>query len=306
MNSDFAARLGDYLKIKRYPLVNAVLVCKNNEIVFENYFNGFNPNSRGQIKSVWKSILSATLGVCIDKKIIDGVDETIGTYLPQFAAGGHPFHKHITIRHLLTMSSGIYWSGGAHYGCPMFARMFESGDWVSYIADINVTHYPGPFFQYKEWDVILLSALIERAAGRPAYEICEEFIYAPLEINGERWTNLNGIDYPSPGEDNSSDLSARDMAKIGSLYLSGGTWGSRRIIPEDFVRQSITPSESSDGYGFLWRLSGNGFGARGFGGQELNVYPELKTVAVLQATVTPRGKSYPDICEKLILEKDFK
>ena len=300
MNNDFAASLGDYLKIKRYPLVNAVLVYENNEIVFENYFNDFNPKSRNRIKSVWKSILSATLGVCIEKNIIGGVDEPICSYLPQFNNGGHPFHKHITIRHLLTMSSGIYWNGGAHYSCPMFAQMTESDDWVSYIADINVTHYPGTFFQYKEWDVILLSALIERASGRPAYDICEKFIYSPLEINGERWTNINGIDYPSSGEDGTSDLTARDMIKFGTLYLNGGAWENNQIIPENYVRQSAAPAEANEGYGFLWWLSDNGFGARGFGGQELNVYPKLKTVAAVQAKITPRGKSYTDICEKLI------
>lgn len=176
-----------YIKQKRYRLVNSVLVMKEEEIIFEHYYNKFNENSRNNIKSVWKSILSITLGICLDKGIIKSLDEPICEYLPEFNQGIHPYHKLITIRHLLTMSSGIYWNPGIHYHCPMLVQMLRTNSWLSHISDIAMAYYPGDKFQYKEWDVILLSAVIGRAAGRTSYELCDEFLYKPLGINSGAW-----------------------------------------------------------------------------------------------------------------------
>ena len=356
MNTNFLDRIDEYIRQKRYRLINSVLVYENGELAFERYYNNRNAQSRNQIKSVWKSVLSLTLGVCVDKGWIGGVDEPIGRYLPEFALNIYPYHKSITIRHLLTMSSGIYWSGGVHYHCPMLDQMRRSQEWVEHIAEVRPAYYPGTKFVYKEWDVILLSALIGRAysmahtsagsvqsasnhgltlssaenlAPMPrgdcasaaldspngkssdvpfkgsdafsAWDVCSEYIYKPLGISSERWTRSNcGVDYPSWGDDVTSDLSARDMAKIGLLMLNGGVREGRRIVSEEYVKAGVAPSAANSGYGFLWWLSGAGFHAQGFGGQELNVYPAQNAVAVIQATVTPSSKTYSDVCENIL------
>jgi len=96
--------------------------------------------------------------------------------------------------------------------------------------------------------------------------------------------------------------------------LNGGVWNGQRIVPENYIRESIMPSAANTGYGYLWWLSDNGYHTRGFGGQEINVYPgrmgeqfakrttspDKKVVAVVQATVTPSSKFYSDICENII------
>jgi CubicO group peptidase (beta-lactamase class C family) len=135
--------------------------------------------------------------------------------------------------------------------------------------------------------VILLSALI----GNP-WEICKEYLYKPLGITSGKWTRSGcGVDYPSWGEDFTSDLSARDLLKIGRLMLEKG----KGIVSPDFIGASVRPSQASEKYGFLWWLEEDSFHGRGFGGQELNVCPENKTVSVIQATVTPSSKSYGDV-----------
>jgi len=301
MNKEFLNDLDNYLKVKQYRLVNSVLVYENDDLVFERYYNKANENSRNQIKSVWKSILSLTLGICLDKGMIKDIDEPINNYLPQFAQNIHPYHKLISIRHLLTMSSGIYWNGGVHYHCPMFEQMKRSRDWVSHIADVQPADFPGTKFVYKEWDVILLSALLNKACGNCAWDICNEYLYKPLGIASGKWTQSKcGIDYPSWDDDITSDLSARGMAKIGLLTLHGGQWNGQRIISQEYVKLSVSPSDANSGYGFLWWLSNKGFHGRGFGGQELNVYPDKNIVAVVQAAVTPKNKSYGDICESIV------
>jgi CubicO group peptidase (beta-lactamase class C family) len=245
--------------------------------------------------------LSLTLGICVDRGIVNGVGDPIARYIPQFAQGVHRYHEDISIRDLLTMSSGIYWNGGVHYHCPMLEQMRRSKDWAAHIADVAAIDFPGASFVYKEWDVILLSALIGKASGGSAWDVCNAFLYEPLGIAGDRWTRSGcGADYPSYGGDATSDLSARDMAKIGLLILGGGAWEGRRIVSEGYVKAAVTPSEASKNYGYLIWLSDRGYHARGFGGQEVNVYPERNIVAAVQATVTPSSKSYGDICENIV------
>ena len=301
MNHAFLDRLDDYIRERRYRLVNAVVVYESDTLVFERYYNKHTPDSRNQIKSVWKSILSLTLGICLDKGIIGSLDDPIARYLPAFNEGIHPYHKRITIRHLLTMSSGIYWNGGVHYHCPMFVQLKRSRNWVEHIADVQMKSLPGTVFQYKEWDVVLLSAVIGAACGGSVWDVCWEYLYQPLGIESETWTVTKcGVAYPSDGADATSDLSARDLAKIGLLMLHNGAWNRQRIVSEEYVKVAVSPSQAADEYGFLWWLSDASFHGRGFGGQELNVYPGKNMIAVVQATVTPSSKSYDDICENMM------
>lgn len=301
MNHAFLNQLDAYIMEHRYRLINAVVIYENDELVFERYYNKWGPNSPNQIKSVWKSILSLVLGICLDKGMIGSVDEPIDHYLPAFNEGLHPYHKRLTIRHLLTMSSGIYWNSGVHYHCPMLEQLFRSRNRVEHIADVQMKALPGSIHVYKEWDVILLSALIGKACGTSSWHYCDKYLYQPLGIKSDKWTQSKcGVDYPSYGEDNTSDLTAHDLAKIGLLLLHGGEWNGEQILSKAYINAAITPSEVNPDYGFLWWLSNKGYHGRGFGGQELNVYPDKKVVAVIQATVTPSNKRYPDICDNIL------
>lgn len=306
MNWEFLNNLDDYIKMKRYRLINSVLVYENSELKFERYYNKFTPTSRNQIKSVIKSILSLTLGICLDKGLIKDIDEPICRYLPSFAQNTHPYHKSITIRHLLTMSSGIYWNGGVHYHCPMVAQMMRTRDWIAHIVDVQTADFPGTRFVYKEWDVILLSAIIASVGGS-AWKACNEFLYEPLEISSDKWGQSKcGVDYPSWDNNATSDLTARDMAKIGLLMLNNGLWDGKRIVSEEYVKLSVSPSAAASDYGLLWWLSEKGYHAFGYGGQEVTVYPDKKIVAVIQATVTSSSKGYGDIFEGAFNVNDFR
>ncbi|WP_212981013.1 serine hydrolase domain-containing protein [Paenibacillus azoreducens] len=311
MDASVLEQLDHYMKQKRYRLVNSVLVVKNGKIVLEKYYNKFNANSRNRIMSIWKSIISIAAGISLDQGWIKSLDEPVAAYLPEMAKGTHPYHKHITIRHLLTMSSGIYWNGGVHYHCPMVVQMMRTKDWISHIADIDMEHVPGMKYQYKEWDIMLLSAVIGRAYGGTAYDVVNQYLYEPLEILSGEWPSSPcGFSYHAmmKGEEQ-TDLSARDLAKIGQLFLNQGLYIGKRIISSEFVKQAITPSfheasfvstPGSCSYGMLWWISPEGYGAKGYGGQELIVLPEHRMVTVIQATPTPSSKSYPDIYTQVI------
>jgi len=116
----------------------------------------------------------------------------------------------------------------------------------------------------------------------------------------DKWTPTKcGVDYPSFGDNVTSDLSAGDMAKIGLLMLNDGKWEKQQIISSKYIKEAVSPSQVNSGYGLLFWLSEKGYHSRGFGDQELNIYPDKNVIVVIQATATSSSKSYPDISENI-------
>lgn len=175
----FSEEIDEYIRRKRYRLINSVLFWQDGKLLAENYYNGFQETSRNVLRSVAKSILSLAVGIALDRGLLPGLDTPIADYLPVFREGRDPLHPMITVRHLLTMTSGIYWNGGIHYHCPMMEQLHRSDNWISHIADCAVTDLPGSRCNYKEFDVILLAAVLEAVCG-DLYDFIDRELYTPL------------------------------------------------------------------------------------------------------------------------------
>ena len=298
-DNELGQMIDDYIKQKRYPQINSVLLYQNGQIIVERYYNKFTKESRNPIKSIWKSIISIGIGICLDKGSIESLDEPICRYLEVFNQNNHPYHKLITIKHLLTMTSGIYWNGGKHYHCPMLEQLRRTQDWLAHLADIQMEEVPGRKHVYKEWDVILLSAIISQVTGMNTFDFCNSYLFTPLDIKSEKWwTSPCGITYNignKPLDEATSHLCARDLAKIGNLFLNSGKYNGKQIISVSYIKEATTPTEQNSNYGFLWWLGDGWYGCRGFGGQEIRVMPEQNRVGIIQATPTSLGKSYEDV-----------
>ena len=280
-----------------HPQINSVLVWEKGEITAECYFNGFNAESRHNIKSVVKSFLAAAIGIAQDEGLLN-IDDRISKYLPEFAEQRDLKHRLISIRHLLTMSSGIFWQGGVYYHCPMMDAMQRSKNWIDYIADCQIQSQPGTLHNYKEFDVILLSAILGTVTG-DAFDYINEKIFKPLEITNDRWIKSPDGVYYSPALDEKletvSAMKARDMLKLGQLFLQDGRWNGRQIISKEYIDLAVSPSPQNKDYGFLWWLGEGWYGCRGFGGQSVTVFPSQSKIVVTQATATSRPLHYEDI-----------
>lgn len=310
--------LDNYISQKHYRLVNSVLFYKDGKLLAERYYNKFTKESRNNIKSVWKSIISICAGICLSKGFIKSFDEPVSNYIPLFDGSRHPYHQMLKIKHLLTMTSGIYWNGGIHYHCPMLVQCLRSGNITEYISDIYMKDLPGSSLVYKEWDIMLASEVIHKASGMNTYDLCDKYLYQPLGIQSGRWfTSQDGICYTIPGnnfpgtdgdaEEAKSDLCARDMAKIGFIMLNQGTYNEIKILPEETARLLITPASTILGskpskdtkwledYGMFWWLGNGCYSAKGFGGQQITIIPDKNIVCVIQAKATASGKIYDDL-----------
>lgn len=237
----------------------------------------------------------------MDRGLI-ALDNPPSQYLELFNQKIHPYHCILKVRDLLTMRSGIYWNGGVHYHCPMLTQMWQSDDWVEYIADGAMESVPGREFVYKEWDIILLSALIAKVTNNSAYDFCNENLYMPLNIVSERWGQGSGmINYNHiPGKEDSANLSAVDLLKMGKLLLQEGEWEGKPIVSKMYVKEMTTSEYSEQIYGYLTWFYNGYYACRGFGGQEIIVSPKKELITVIQAESSSSGKSYEDLYLNLI------
>ena len=290
-------QINELVKSSHHPQLNSVIVWEDGQIQAECYFNCFTAESRHNIKSVVKSILSIGIGIAQDEGLLNA-DDKISKYLMEFNEGRDLRHRMITIKHLLTMSSGIFWQGGVHYHCPMMDAMRRSRNWIDYIADCKVTETPGALHNYKEFDVILLSAILSKVTG-DAFDYINEKLFTPLEIYNERWIKSPDGVYYSPALDKEEEavsaLTAREMLKIGQLFLQKGIWKEKQIISTEYIDSAISPSSQNSGYGYLWWLGEGWYGCRGYGGQAVTVFPDQNKIVVTQATATSRPLTYEDI-----------
>lgn len=302
MNADIEKKIDEYIAVRHYRQINSVLLCRDNEILAGRYYNGFDETSKNVVMSVAKSIMSVCAGIALDKGFIQSLDEPVYKYIREFGECREPLHRMITIRHLLTMTSGIYWNGGVHYHCPMMRQLRNSGDWISHIADCAVSDIPGERYNYKEWDVILLAKVLDEACG-DMYDFMKDNLFEPLGIEGERWYKSPCGVYYSVGNGEDADnetkfkMTATDMMKLGQLFLNGGKYGEVRILSESYVHQAVSPQKCNPGYGFLWWILEGGYGCRGYGGQSITVIPDENAVIVTQAAPTDRGMGYFDVVE---------
>ena len=308
MSTDIERQIDEYILKHHYRQMNSVLLCRDDEILASCYYNGFHKDSKNVIMSVAKSIMSICAGIALDQGLIQSIDEPIYKYIHEFSEGRDSFHRMITIRHLLTMTSGICWNGGVHYHCPMMQQLRNSGDWISHIADCAVVDIPGTKYNYKEWDVILLAKLLDQVCG-DMYDFINDNLFVPLQIKGERWYKSPCGVYYSVGNDEEADnetkfkMTAFDMLKIGLIFLNGGRYGEEQILSEDYIHQAVSPLKCNPNYGFLWWILDEGYGCRGYGGQTITVIPNENAVIVTQATPTSRGLGYTDVvayCRELL------
>jgi CubicO group peptidase (beta-lactamase class C family) len=276
--------------------IDSVLVVRNGYIVADAYVHPFRPGSRHIIHSCTKSIISALVGIAVDKGFIEGADQPVLELFPERTAAGLDANKKaMTLESLLTMTSGFDCQDSYLYGWRGLTEMRRSDDWVQFALDLPMREEPGTRFEYCNSASFLLSAIIQSSTGRSALAFAEEHLFGPLGITDVQWpSNPQGI---SIGW---GDLRMipRDMAKIGYLYMNDGLWDGRQIVPAAWVKASTrrhTRATLSDGYGYQWWVDAAGFYmALGYAGQFIYVVPEKDLVVVFTSDLAESDFFVPE------------
>lgn len=280
---------------EKLPNLTSLLVARHGRLVFERYYNGWGASDRFAIWSVTKSVVSALVGIAIADGKLKGVDQRLVDLVGSVPKDVDPDLGEITLRDLLTMRAGFTLAGDPR---PEVGGVAYTGEanWVRSLLGRNLTSPPGTLFTYDNGVTHLVSAVLTRATGLPAAFYARDRLFRPLGIDeGGFWK-------PDPqGNTNGAYglmLHARDMAKLGELYLREGRWDDEQIVPAAYVRRSTRRSvrlDESDGYGWFWWTPDppaggpRSYGALGYGGQAVVVTPALDLVVV----TTAQGDEWP-------------
>ncbi len=268
-------------QLEASPTRQSLILMHRGQIVYERYYNGSHASDSNNIASIAKSILSALFGIALDQGYFLTADDRIADYLPAYFSDVSDERKlGLTIRDMLTMTHGLAWEENEteHF-------LNRSRDWVADILSLPISNEPGTLFHYSTGASHVMSAVLTEATGMSTCEFAHRYLFEPLGIEAEFW----GVDpqgYFTGGH--SISMTAREIARLGQLFLNEGRWSGSQIIPGWWVAASTSPridiGNNYAGYGYYWWLNHiatyDMYSALGAGGQILHVIPELNLVMV--------------------------
>lgn len=266
----------------------AFLVIKNDSVLFENYYQGSTDTSISNSFSMAKTFVSIITGIALQENKIKSIDQPIGDYLENYNTDEG---RKITIKHLLTMSSGIDFD--EDYVSPFAypAKAYYGSDLKKLTLGYKQKDEPGKTFKYLSGNTELLSFVLEKATGKTISEYLSEKLWIPIGASKDALWNLDHAD----GNEKAYCCfisTAKDFARLGKLYLDSGKWNGKQIVPASYVINSVQPADllrengnKNDLYGYSWWLIPNYNGhyvyyARGILGQYILVVPDQKLIIV--------------------------
>ena len=263
------------------PRLHSLVVSHHGTVVLERYFNGTRATRPANVKSVSKSIISALVGIAIERKHLGGVDQAIGPYFADILRAPADAPKRaVTIEDLLTMRSGLESTSSRNYGAWVTSK-----NWVRYALTRELASEPGAEMEYSTGNTHLLSAILTQSTKKSTWQFAQDALARPLGFTLSRWPqDPQGIYFGG----NDMLLTPRQMVLFGELYLNRGQKDGVQVIPSRWIEESWIPRGRSDysdqmyGYGWWIReLAGQpAFYAWGFGGQYIFVIPTQQLVVV--------------------------
>ena len=271
-----------------------ILILHNDSIVYEHYWGDFSADRLATIFSISKSITSLLCGIAVDDGYIHSIDDPVTDYLPELKKED-PMWQKLTIRHLLDMKSGLDFDDTYEFRWKelgylnAMAKLNYGHDIMGQIKGLKFRCEPGTQRRYESMTSAILGVVIERASGKRYADYLSEKVWKPLGMEHPALVNIDSRKHDVAHAFGGIATTVRDLAKIGSLYLNNGMWNGKRIVSEDWIRQTITFDESTIGYHFNWyninyegfiRPESSGYYALGICEQVLYVNPYKNLVMV--------------------------
>jgi CubicO group peptidase (beta-lactamase class C family) len=297
-------RMQQAIATGEFKKITSILVARHGKLAYEAYFDGQGESLR-DTRSASKSITGMLAGIALDQHLLPGLDAKVVSYFPdkQPLANPDPRKADITIEDLLTMSSLMECDDWNNFSRGNEERMYLIEDWVKFFLDLPIKGFPpwvtkpqdspyGRSFSYCTAGVVSLGGVLEKTTHTKLADFAATNLFGPLGIQNAQWSySPLGLAMGGGG----LRLQSRDLAKLGQLYLNGGSWNGTPIVSESWVKNSTTPHVQIDEqtkYGYLWWLRDFQAGERswsayymsGNGGNKVAVFPRLDMVVVITST----------------------
>ena len=305
-------RLMNELQVRPGHRVHGILIVRHGRLVFEEYFPGlthptfgeqptvFDRETRHCLSSVTKSFTATMLGLAIERGSIGSAHESVFDFFPQLQDLNGGARGALTLEHLVTMTAGLEWD---EHSRSLRDPLNDLTAWLNLARDTTedpvravlerpMVAAPGTLFNYSGGLTNVLGKAVQNATGQRLDHFSRDHLFAPLGVD-EVWWWIVRDDFVYASGDIA--LRPRDLARVGLMYLNGGTWNGRTILSPEWIEASAsayTPLSGPDyagsgavGYSYGWWVMGREYGrgayaAWGWGGQKLIVMPDLDMVVV--------------------------
>jgi len=265
----------------------AYVVIKNDSIIFEEYWNGYSADSSSNSFSMAKSWISTLVGIAIKEGKIESINQKACDFLPEFCEGDN---SKITIKHLLTMSSGLDWDEDYHDPLGQTAEAYFAPNLKKQMMRLKAVKTPGEIFKYHSSCSQLLAFIVESATGQSVNEYTSEKLWKPM---GAKHPALWNTD-TKRGDEKAFcciNSNARDFARLGKLYMNQGNWNGTQLLDSNYVKEATSVSNLLDedenknvNYGYqFWIANRKGldvYYTRGLWGQYVICIPEKDMIIV--------------------------
>lgn len=295
-----------------YGNIAGMVVQKNGKMVYEGYFNGYTAERALHVFSVTKSVISALIGIAMDKGYIKSVDQKVLEFFPEYTVKrGEKTIQRVTIRDILTMTAPY------KYKSAPYTKYFTSESWVK--AALDLLGGKGEIGGFRYTPLIgpdILSGILSKASGCSALDFARENLFVPLGIRVHSsvvfhskeeqlaiMTKENHISgwVSDPQGINTAGwglfLTPAEMAKIGQLYLNRGVWNGEQLVSAEWIDESTREHSRWDElglkYGYLWWVideKERSYAAMGDGGNVIYVNPAEKLVIAIASLFVPRPR----------------
>ena len=277
--------------------IGGIIVLQHNKIRLEQYAEGVDKETVWTSFSMAKSVSSMLLGVALKEGAIESLDDVLQKYIPELK--GHDYGT-VTVRQLLTMTSGISWNEDYEDPNADVAQMYQSpcksteSHILTYMKPLKFVHQPGTYWNYSTGETDLVGILIQKATGKSLADYLSEKIWQPWGMEhcaywlADECSNLN-----IGGSGLSASL--RDYARLGTLMLNKGRIGDEDIFSEEWLEDATSllyeTNDQGEGYGYLWwRFKNGSYAAVGIFGQMLYIDPS-KELVIAQMAAWPKASS---------------
>jgi CubicO group peptidase (beta-lactamase class C family) len=283
----------------------AFLVLRGEDLLVERYLNGASASATQTSFSVAKSWLSTLVGIAVERGEIGSIDDSVTDYAPELLERDARFAD-ITLRHLMTMSSGLrYEEAGLPWSDD--AITYYSPDLRAVALSAEVVEPPGQRWHYNNYNALLMGLVLERATGTPVAEYLSEVLWQPMGAEADGSWSLDSDASGFEKMESGLNARARDFARLGYLFAHDGAVARRQVVPAAWVREATANDTSADPaahYRYWWWVDTERpgrFYARGNHGQFLYVDPATDVVVVrLGERSGLEGAGWPEVLRAVV------
>lgn len=293
-NHEKIRALNQKIAENRFRDITGIVVIKNEKLLLEEYFNGYKRDSLNDTRSVGKSFSSALMGIAIKDGYIKNENQSLKEFydLKEFK-NYSPKKDSITIKSLLTMSSGFDGNDQDEESPGNEENMYPTDNWVKFVLDLPMTENKiGKTWNYFTAGVVLTGDILDSSVPKGLENYAQKKLFQPLGITNYKW---QFTPQQKPSLAGGLKMNALDFAKFGQLYKNNGIWNGKSILDKNWIKKSFTnyftDNKDFEGYGYLfWRkvykVGGKSFEtyqSNGNGGNKIIIFTALPVVMVITA-----------------------